>query len=119
MYRKAANFSLMMLSIGGLIVGLCRDGGGSLNRTEIAVGLFKMGIWLSPPEVGGQNFVRNHLKSAMLTKACLQLGAMMGVLDEDGGGDVDYEEWNRFWNMHIDLLEGGTVEVDGETLALI
>jgi len=28
-----------------------RDGGGTLDRTEVAVGLFKMGIWLSPPEV--------------------------------------------------------------------
>ena len=28
-----------------------RDGGGTLDRTEVAVGLFKRDIWLSPPEV--------------------------------------------------------------------
>ena len=33
-----------------------RDGGGTLDRIEVAVGLFKMGIWLSPLEVQRATF---------------------------------------------------------------
>ena len=70
---------------------LDRDGGGSLDRTEIAVGLFKLGLWLSPPEVK----------------------ALMETLDEDGGGEIEFDEWEAFWKMHVDL-DTGRLKKDDE-----
>ena len=54
---------------------LDRDGGGDLDRKEIARGLFEMGIWLHPDE----------------TKA------MFEAIDEDDGGTVDQDEFISFW----------------------
>ncbi|EKX52163.1 hypothetical protein GUITHDRAFT_102065 [Guillardia theta CCMP2712] len=66
-----------------------KDGGGTLERTEIAVGLFRLGIWLSP----------------------IEIEALMNVLDEDQGGDVSFQEWYRFWKLNIDL-DTGTLRAD-------
>jgi len=54
---------------------LDRDGGGSLDRKELAVGLFSLGIWLHPAEIA----------------------ALLEVLDEDGGGEIDVDEFSNFW----------------------
>ncbi len=53
-----------------------RDGGGSLDRKELAMGLFSLGVWLSPSE----------------------LEMLLATLDKDGGGDVDFGEFESFWN---------------------
>ena len=52
------------------------DGGGSLDRTEIAKGLRGVGIWLHPSE----------------------LFALLEFLDEDGSGSVELDEMESFWN---------------------
>ncbi len=52
------------------------DGGGSLDRTEIAKGLRSVGIWLHPSE----------------------LFALLEFLDEDGSGSVEIDEMESFWN---------------------
>ena len=52
------------------------DGGGSLDRTEIAKGLRGVGIWLHPSE----------------------LFALLEFLDEDGSGSVEIDEMESFWN---------------------
>jgi len=57
---------------------LDRDGGGSLDRKELAVGLFGLGIWLHPAE----------------------LAALLDALDEDGGGEIDVEEFETFWDTY-------------------
>ena len=51
------------------------DGGGELDRKEISVGLFRLGIWLQPVE----------------------LAAFLDALDEDGGGEVDMAEFAAWW----------------------
>ena len=53
-----------------------RDGGGSLDRKELAMGLFALGVWLNPSE----------------------LEMLLTTLDEDGGGDIDFGEFVSFWN---------------------
>lgn len=50
-------------------------GGGSLDRKEMAVGLFRLGVWLQPSE----------------------LAALMEALDEDGGGEIDLAEFSTWW----------------------
>jgi hypothetical protein len=52
------------------------DGGGSLDRSEISRGLRDNGIWLFPDE----------------------LIAFLDWLDKDGGGEVEIEELEEFWN---------------------
>jgi len=54
-------------------------GGGSLDRKEMAVGLFRLGVWLQPTE----------------------LAALMEVLDEDGGGEIDLAEFSTWWNSTV------------------
>ena len=70
-----------------------RDGGGSLDRTEVAVGLFKLGLWLSPQEIN----------------------ALMSVLDENEDNDITYNEWVYFWKLHVDL-DTGTLRKDEEVI---
>jgi hypothetical protein len=53
-----------------------RDGGGSLDRKELAMGLFALGVWLIPSE----------------------LEMLLATLDKDGGGDIDFGEFESFWN---------------------
>jgi hypothetical protein len=72
---------------------LDRDGGGSLDRTEVAVGLYKLGLWLSPQEVS----------------------ALMSVLDENNDNDIQYNEWVYFWKLHVDL-DTGTLKKDEEVV---
>jgi hypothetical protein len=55
---------------------LDNDGGGSLDRKEMAVGLFRLGVWLQPSE----------------------LAALMEALDEDGGGEIDLAEFSTWWD---------------------
>jgi Ca2+-binding EF-hand superfamily protein len=55
-----------------------RDGGGSLDRKELAMGLFSLGIWLHPAE----------------------LAALLEDLDSDGGGNIDQEEFEKFWDTY-------------------
>jgi calmodulin len=55
-----------------------RDGGGSLDRKELAMGLFALGVWLAPTE----------------------LQALLATLDQDGGGDIDPEEFQSFWDSY-------------------
>ncbi len=52
------------------------DGGGSLDRSEISRGLRDNGIWLFPDE----------------------LIAFLDWLDKDGGGEVEIDELEEFWN---------------------
>jgi hypothetical protein len=52
------------------------DGGGSLDRSEISRGLRDNGIWLFPDE----------------------LVAFLDWLDKDGGGSVEIDELEEFWN---------------------
>ena len=54
------------------------DGGGSLDRKELATGLFSLGIWLHPKE----------------------LECLLGILDKDGGGDIDADEFKTFWTTY-------------------
>ena len=54
------------------------DGGGSLNRKELAMGLFGLGVWLAPKE----------------------LQSLLETLDKDGGGDIDFAEFRAFWNKY-------------------
>jgi hypothetical protein len=53
------------------------DGGGSLDRSEISRGLRDNGIWLFPDE----------------------LVAFLDWLDQDGGGEVELDELEAFWNQ--------------------
>ena len=55
-----------------------KDGGGSLDRKELATGLFALGVWLAPTE----------------------LQSLLETLDEDGGGDIDYGEFESFWSKY-------------------
>ena len=55
-----------------------KDGGGSLDRKELATGLFALGVWLAPTE----------------------LQSLLETLDEDGGGDIDYGEFESFWGKY-------------------
>jgi len=55
-----------------------RDRGGSIDRRELAAGLFKMGIWLHPTE----------------------LKTLFEEVDEDDGGDVDLAEFVAFWEKY-------------------
>jgi hypothetical protein len=57
---------------------LDKDGGGSLERVELAVGLRSVGIWLTPNE----------------------LTELMACLDEDGSGSVEVDELVEFWNKY-------------------
>ena len=57
------------------------DGGGSLDRTEVAKGLRGVGIWLHPNE----------------------LFALLQFLDEDGSGSVEIDELESFWNSVANL----------------
>lgn len=57
---------------------LDRDGGGSVDRKEMAVGLFKLGVWLHPSE----------------------LRTLFSLVDKDNGGDVDEAEFVEFWDSH-------------------
>jgi Ca2+-binding EF-hand superfamily protein len=61
-----------------MFAALDRDGGGSLDRKELAVGLFSLGIWLHPSE----------------------LAVLLEALDEDGGGNIDLEEFQSFWSKY-------------------
>ena len=60
------------------MTALDKDGGGDLDRKEIARGLFEMGIWLHPDE----------------TKALFE------AIDEDDGGTVDMQEFTAFWHSY-------------------
>ena len=53
-----------------------KDGGGTIDRKEMAGGLFRLGVWLRPTE----------------------LKTLFEVIDEDDGGDVDLQEFEFFWN---------------------
>ena len=53
------------------------DGGGSLDRSEISRGLRDNGTWLFPDE----------------------LVAFLDWLDQDGGGEVELDELEAFWNQ--------------------
>jgi len=55
-----------------------RDGGGSIDRRELSVGLFQLGVWLHPTE----------------------MKTLFELVDEDDGGDVDIEEFKKFWNNY-------------------
>ena len=54
------------------------DGGGSLDRLEVATGLYRLGVWLRPKE----------------------LQALLDTLDSDGGGDIDTAEFSAYWNSY-------------------
>lgn len=65
------------MSVDGLTAGRRRrDGGGSLDRKELAMGLFSLGIWLHPAETA----------------------ALLDALDEDGGGEIDLDEFSNWWD---------------------
>ena len=52
------------------------DGGGSLCKKELAAGLFSLGIWLAPSDL--QN--------------------LFTTMDRDGSGEIDFEEYQFFWD---------------------
>ena len=55
------------------------------------MGLYKLGLWLSPQEVS----------------------ALMSVLDENNDNDIQYNKWVYFWKLHVDL-DTGTLKKDEE-----
>ena len=55
------------------------DGGGSINRKEMVMGLFALGVWLHPSESD----------------------ALIQQLDSDGGGEIELDELQDFWNNYI------------------
>lgn len=57
---------------------LDKDGGGSLDRVELAVGLRSVGVWLHPTE----------------------LSDLLACLDEDESGTVEEEELVEFWEKY-------------------
>jgi hypothetical protein len=57
---------------------LDKDGGGSMDRLELAVGLRSVGIWLTPNE----------------------LTELLECLDGDGSGSVEVDELVEFWNKY-------------------
>jgi hypothetical protein len=57
---------------------LDKDGGGSMDRIELSVGLRSVGIWLTPNE----------------------LTELLACLDEDGSGSVEVDELVEFWNKY-------------------
>ncbi len=80
-YKLRRIKQLMMDKFGdarSLFSALDRDGGGSLDRKELATGLYQLGIWLSPKE----------------------LQALLDTLDKDGGGDIDIGELELFWKAY-------------------
>ena len=58
---------------------LDQDGGGSVDRKEMVMGLFALGVWLHPSESA----------------------ALMEQLDSDGGGEIELEELKEFWDKYI------------------
>ena len=52
------------------------DGSGTVERGELARGLFMLGVWLRPTE----------------------LATLFESVDKDNGGDVDFSEFEYFWN---------------------
>ena len=61
-----------------------RDGGGTMDRGEFAVALLDVGCWLHPKDIE----------------------LLMGLLDADGSGEIDEDEFTAFWNAGVDLDEG-------------
>jgi hypothetical protein len=57
---------------------LDKDGGGSMDRIELSVGLRGVGIWLTPNE----------------------LTELLACLDGDGSGSVEVDELVEFWNKY-------------------
>jgi len=55
------------------------DGGGSINRKEMVMGLFSLGVWLHPSESS----------------------ALMDALDSDGGGEIELDELTEYWDSYI------------------
>ena len=53
--------------------------GGSINRKEMVMGLFALGVWLHPSESD----------------------ALIQQLDSDGGGEIELDELQDFWNNYI------------------
>ena len=54
---------------------LDQSGDGDLQRKELALGLFRIGVWLTPAEAE----------------------MLLQVIDVDGSGEVDAEEFDAFW----------------------
>ena len=52
------------------------EGSGSMTRLEIVEALFRIGLWLNQSEIS----------------------LLMSVLDTDGGGNIEVEEFVEFWN---------------------
>ena len=61
-----------------------RDGGGTMDRKELAVAVLQVGVWLHPSETS----------------------LLMDALDQDGSGEIEADEFEAFWNASIDLDEG-------------
>jgi Ca2+-binding EF-hand superfamily protein len=61
-----------------------RDGGGTMDRKELAVALLQLGVWLHPKEIA----------------------ILMDALDGDGSGEIDEEEFIVFWNATVNLDQG-------------
>jgi Ca2+-binding EF-hand superfamily protein len=53
-----------------------QDRSGTVERGELARGLFMLGVWLRPTE----------------------LQTLFESVDKDNGGDVDFSEFEYFWN---------------------
>ena len=67
------------------------DGGGSINRKELVLGLFKLGVWLHPSESQ----------------------ALMDVLDGDGGGEIEEDEMEDYWSAYVfDGFQSGAIQTN-------
>jgi hypothetical protein len=75
-FQIKAKLQLVFPSAEACFKKLDTDGGGSLDRSEISRGLRDNGIWLFPDE----------------------LVAFLDWLDQDGGGEVELDELEAFWN---------------------
>jgi hypothetical protein len=64
-----------------------RDGGGTMDRKELAVAVLQVGVWLHPKETE----------------------LLMNALDQDGSGEIEEDEFVAFWNAVIDLDQGMTL----------
>ncbi len=82
MQHKLRRVKQLMLEQAGdadaMFTKLDNDGGGSLDRLEVATGLYRLGVWLRPKE----------------------LQALLDTLDSDGGGDIDAAEFRSYWDAY-------------------
>ena len=83
-----------------------------IDRKELAMGLFALEIWLHPKELQclldildevrfsapAHNICSVHSISATAGRAVLSLTVASSL--QDGGGDIDFDEFKNFWDAY-------------------